>query len=409
MKKIHIFTAIIALISSISLVAPVAVFAQYTTYVPTYGTQYNYGTSYVPTYNTYGNTYSPSYGGVGGGVCVNLTSGLYKGLSDKTTGGQVSILQSFLISQGYLVLSAPSGYFGALTYQAVGRYQSAHELPYNGTADVATRASIQAVSCGNNYGYNNNYNNYYGAPVLSSLSASSGAVGMSITIYGSGFDLSNNTVNFGGVTLVGIPSYAGTALAFVVPQVNNQNYSYNNYNYNNYNYNNYNYDNNYNYNYNNGYNTSGSYSVSVMNSRGTSNSLQFTVTGNNYCNNYNNGYNNSYNNCYNNYNNQGQPYLSSISPNSARVGTQVTLYGSGFSSYGNTVHFGNGGAMNLSALSNGTMLYYTIPYTVSACDITSGYGVACPMYAQQITPGTYPIYVSNSYGQSSTMYFTVTY
>jgi hypothetical protein len=393
MKKIYIFIAVIALIASISLMAPVAVFAQYTSYVPAYTT------SYVPTYNTYGTTYNQSYNSSYNpqysGACVNLTKGLYKGLSDVTTGGQVSALQSFLISQGYLVLSAPSGYFGALTYQAVGRYQSAHELPYNGTADVATRASIQTVSCGNNYGYqngyNNNYNNYnygynnyYGAPVLNSFSASSGAVGMSVTIYGSGFDLSNNTVNFGGMTLVGIPSYAGTALAFVVPQVYNTN---NNYNYNN---------------YNNGYNTSGSYSVSVMNRRGTSNSLQFTVTGNNYCNNYNN----NYNNCYNN---QNQPYLSSISPNSARVGTQVTLYGSGFSSYGNTVHFGNGGTMSLSSFSNGTMLYYTIPYTVSACDITSGYGIACPMYAQQITPGTYPVYVSNANGQSSTIYFTVTY
>jgi hypothetical protein len=31
------------------------------------------------------------------------------------------------------------------------------------------------------------------------------------------------------------------------------------------------------------------------------------------------------------------------------------------------------------------------------------------MYAQQITPGTYPVYISNGYGQSNTLYFTVTY
>jgi hypothetical protein len=101
--------------------------------------------------------------------------------------------------------------------------------------------------------------------------------------------------------------------------------------------------------------------------------------------------------------------LSSISPNTGRVGTQVILYGSGFAAYGsNTVHFGNGGTMNLSS-ANGTTLYYTIPSVVSGCDITSGFGTVCPMYAQQITPGTYPVFVSNGYGQSNTLYFTVTY
>jgi hypothetical protein len=494
MKKTYIFIAVIALIFSIGLVAPVAALAQYTTYVQPYTT------SYVPT-NTYGNAYA-TYAG----ACTNLTSSLYKGLSDVTTGGQVSALQSFLISQGYLTIVAPTGYFGALTSQAVSRYQYAHELPSNGTVDTATRVSIQTVSCGNNYGYNNNnnynnynngYTNYYSAPVISSLSASSGYVGNSVTIYGSGFDLYNNTVNFNGVTLSNIPSYNGVALAFVVPQVYGQNY------------------NNYNYNYNSGYNTTGTYYVSVTTSRGTSNSLPFTITsGNNYC--YNNGYNynNNYNNCYNYGNstlsvsnvtgpttlntwaqgnwsltlynpnsnyvsvsarwgdentygyaytsqqatqssyvqgqqtitfnhtyqnsgyytvvftatdnqgtqtsvsatvrvsgstyNQGQPYVSSISPSSARTGTQIVIYGSNFSSSGNTVHFGSGGAKNLISLSSGGIIYYTIPYTASACDVATG-GTACAMLAQQITPGTYPIYVSNSYGQSNTIYFTVTY
>jgi Putative peptidoglycan binding domain len=497
-KKIYIFASVIATITSVVFVTPVAVLAQYTTYVPTYNT---YGTT---TYNT---PYT--------GMCTDLPTNLSRGSSDVLTGGQVSALQSFLTSQGYLTLStsaAKSKSFDESTYQAVGRYQTAHGLPYTGIADVATRASIKAISCGSNngynynYNYNNSYNNYnynnYSAPILNSLSVSSGAVGMAVTIYGSGFDLSNNTVNFGGIVLTGIPSYQGTALAFTVPQVYN---NYNNYNYN------YSYSN---YDYNNGYNTTGTYSVSVITSHGTSNSLSFTInSGNNYC--YGNSYNNGYNNCYNNgsisvsnvtgptsltagtqgvwsltlynpnsnyvtvsakwgdentynnygyttqqstqssyvqgqqtitfthtyqtsgyysvvftatdntgaqtsvsatvnvsgstYYNQGQLYLSSISPSSARIGTQVILYGSGFTTYGNTVHFGNGGMMNLVALSSGTMLYFTIPYAVSACDITGSYGVACPTYAQQVTPGTYPVFVSNSYGQSNILYLTVTY
>jgi hypothetical protein len=105
--------------------------------------------------------------------------------------------------------------------------------------------------------------------------------------------------------------------------------------------------------------------------------------------------------------NQGQLYLSSISPSSGRVGTQVTLYGSGFTSFGNTVHFGNGGMANLSS-TNGTMLFFNIPFTISGCDLNAGYGMVCPQFLQQVTPGTYPIYVSNVNGQTGTMYFTVT-
>jgi hypothetical protein len=405
-----------------------------------------------------------------------------------------------LISQKYLGV-APTGYFGALTYQALVQYQYSRGLPASGSTDAATRASIQSVSCGNgygyNYGYNNNYNNYYGTPVLTSLSATSGAVGTSVTIYGSGFDAYNNTINFGGKIITGIPSYQGTAVAFTVPQVNTQAFMYY------------------------GYNGSGTYSVTVTTSRGTSNSLSFNVTsGNNNCYvggygysynpDYNYGYN--YNNCYNpgsisisnvtgpttlttgsqgvwslslynpnsnyvsvsarwgdeglyGYNyaataaqssyaqgqqtisfshtyqtsgyytvvftatdnngaqttasatvnvsgstyNQGQPNLSSISPNSGRVGTQVILYGSNFALYGsNTVHFGNGGTANLSS-ANGTTIYYTIPSAISGCDLVSGSGIACAMYAQMVTPGTYPVYVSDGYGQSGTLYFTVTY
>lgn len=479
MKKTYIFTIVLGLIASIGLMAPLGVFAQY-----------YYGAPYIPAYTTAQPVYATNPGN-----CFNLTSNLYKGLRDTSVGGQISALQSFLISQRYLSISAPTGYFGALTAQAVARYQSTHGIPSDGTVGVLTRGSINSISCGNNSGnnYNYGYNNYYGAPVANSLSATSGSVGNSVTIYGSGFDLYNNTVNFGGVTIPGIPSYAGTALAFVVPQVNG---TYSNYNY--YNNNNYN-------------DTVGTYSVSVRTSRGTSNPLQFTVNGygNNNCYNYY-GYNN--NNCYNNgtisisnvsgpttlttgtvgtwsltlfnpnsnyvsvsatwgdentyyryassqatessyvqgqqtisfthtYQNSGyytvtftatdnngaqttasatvnvsgtiyspglRPTLSSIYPISARVGTRVALRGSGFTPTGNTVHFGSGGMSNVSASNGGNTIYYTIPYSMGPCDLVTSGSQVCAKYLQQVTPGRYSVYVSNAYGQTSTVYFNVT-
>ena len=495
MKKIYIFTAVVSLVSAVVLAGPSAVFAQYS-YAPSYVYVAPSTTSYAPI-ATY---VPPTYGNVG--QCTSLTYGLYKGLSDANTGGQVSLLQSFLISQGDLTPNAIKGYFGSLTYQALVQYQLAHGLPVSGTVDTATLSSIQTVSCGNYYGgynygdYYNRYNNNYVTPTINSLSQTSGPVGASVTIYGSGFDSINNRVNFNGVSLSGIPSYNGTALAFTIPQVYAQTYSaYSNYGCN--------------YSYSNCNNNinGGAYNVSVTTSHGTSNSMVFTVTFGSNC--FGNSY--SYNNCYgspvsvsnitgptsittgvqgswsltlynpnNNYvsvgvkwgdentyanynyvssqssqslNVQGQqnvtfthtyqtsgyytvvftatdsrgvqstvsttvnvsgssyqskPYISTISPTSGRVGSSVTIYGSGFSGYGNTVHFGNGGKANLSSVNNGTAIYFTIPYSVSGCDLTTG-GAFCPMFAQQVTPGSYPVYVSNTFGQSSILYFTVTY
>ena len=56
--------------------------------------------------------------------------------------------------------------------------------------------------------------------------------------------------------------------------------------------------------------------------------------------------------------------------------------------------------------SNGTTIYYTIPSYLSACDLMT-FGMACTPYAQNVVPGTYPIYVTNANGASSILYFTV--
>src|SRR3989338_2165129 len=102
-----------------------------------------------------------------------------------------------------------------------------------------------------------------------------------------------------------------------------------------------------------------------------------------------------------------QLVLSNLAPATGRVGTLVTLTGTGFAYTGNTVHFGVGGTANLTSSNNGTTLYFTIPAYVSPCDVL-GQGYVCAQYLQQVTPGTYPIYVSNARGQTGTLYFAVT-
>lgn len=102
----------------------------------------------------------------------------------------------------------------------------------------------------------------------------------------------------------------------------------------------------------------------------------------------------------------GQVTLNSITPQSGRVGTQVILQGSGFTTYDNTVHFGIGGTQHLVSL-NGTQIYFTIPAYLSPCDVLTS-GTYCAAYAQQVTPGQYQVYVKNALGQTGQLTFTVT-
>jgi peptidoglycan hydrolase-like protein with peptidoglycan-binding domain len=100
----------------------------------------------------------------------------------------------------------------------------------------------------------------------------------------------------------------------------------------------------------------------------------------------------------------GGPTLFTLSPNQGRVGTVVGLYGASFALAGNTVHFGIGGASNLASANNGTALFFVIPPTVNVCDTI---GTGCTSSTSVVTPGTYPIYVSNSMGRTTNVNFTV--
>ena len=102
----------------------------------------------------------------------------------------------------------------------------------------------------------------------------------------------------------------------------------------------------------------------------------------------------------------GQVSLSSVTPLSGRVGTQIILQGNGFTTYDNTVHFGIGGTQHLVS-QNGTQIYFTIPAYISPCDVATS-GTYCALYAQQVTPGPYQVYVQNALGQTNQLTFTVT-
>ncbi|MDR3546951.1 MAG: peptidoglycan-binding protein [Candidatus Pacebacteria bacterium] len=210
----------------------------------------------------------------------------------------------------------------------------------------------------NDYNYNNNYNdncnNYSGNIHVNSLSqTSAGYSGMSVTVSGYGFT-NYNTVYFGSNAISNVYSN-GTSLTFSVPSVSS-NY--------------------------------GTYSVYVTNSNGqSSNSIQFTINGGS--------------------NNNSQVYISYLSPSQGSVGTQIAIQGNGFTSYGNTVHFGNGGAMNLQSYNNGGTIYFTVPSSISPCSVTASGGI-CAQYLQIVSTGQYPVYVTNQNGNSSnTVYFQV--
>src|SRR3990167_9901043 len=83
----------------------------------------------------------------GGSQCVLLNFNLRYRSRDANTNGEVSTLQDFLQSQGYLN-SEPTGYFGLMTQKAVKSFQSAKGISPTGFVGPVTRAKIKATTCG---------------------------------------------------------------------------------------------------------------------------------------------------------------------------------------------------------------------------------------------------------------------
>ncbi len=343
------------------------------------------------------------------GSCVNLS----RDLSRSMRGSDVLSLQTFLVSQNFPGGGAwmETGLYGAATQAAVSDFQQEQSLPTTGIADYTTRNAIERLTCGGvvayttptatTYpttipwnGYSSNYPYGYGNLVslnLTALSQNTGAVGTQVTIYGTGFDQTNNTVNFGSVALTNVPSN-GTSISFIVPA----------------------------------YTISGNVNITVSDSLGTSNALVFAVSsygygcGTNY---FYSPYSSNSGSCgcgstysstlygttypygYNTSGNCGTTLPSSnltaptivyLNPISGGTGTSVTVLGSGFTSTNNAVHFGTGVIGNLIS-SDGQSVSFTVPTQLV------GFG------SQNTGLGVYNVYVTNGDGYSTSIVpFTVT-
>ena len=84
-----------------------------------------------------------------GGVvssCINLSNNMRYRMRDISVNGEVSTLQDFLQTRGYLN-SEPTGFFGILTLKAVKDFQSANGISPTGYVGPITRAKIRELSC----------------------------------------------------------------------------------------------------------------------------------------------------------------------------------------------------------------------------------------------------------------------
>jgi peptidoglycan hydrolase-like protein with peptidoglycan-binding domain len=97
------------------------------------------------------------------------------------------------------------------------------------------------------------------------------------------------------------------------------------------------------------------------------------------------------------------PSVMGTNPTGAPIGTSVTITGSGFTTTGNNIHFGTGGIANVSS-ADGMHLAFQVPSGIGPCDLI---GSSCAAPEQQVTPGSYPVSVSNARGTSNSTNFTV--
>ncbi len=310
--------------------------------------------------------------------CVSLS----RDLSSGSRGSDVTLLQTFLVSRNYPGSGnwMITGYFGPATAQAVRNFQAQQGLLSTGSVDGTTRAAIARVGCGTagvNYyppqtypwnSYNPYSYNIAGNLALTSLSANTGFIGSSVTVYGTGFDAYNNTVNFGTLQIGNLPSN-GTSITFNVPA----------------------------------YVSGGNVDMRVVNSRGTSNPLTFTVNAYGlpygqyaYCGYSNYGYQNY--NCGSNTNTYAvsAPVISYLNPSSGGAGAVVTVLGSGFTTTGTSVRFRTGIIANLHS-PDGRSVSFTVPAQLT------GFGT------QVLTLSAYNVSVVNGAGfASNSLPFTVT-
>lgn len=438
----------------------------YNTYTNTYPYNYNYSNTYP--YSGQVKIDSLSVTSAVTGASVTISGSGFDYNSNTVYVGSVPVTGIPSYTSNSLSFVVPQNVGGSVMVYVANSRGSSNSLALNVINYTGGSGCVYPYNTGyGNCGCNSTYG--FGAScqnsqlTVTSLSPDNGAVGSSVTVYGSGFGVSGNTVHFGGGIITNIGSQDGRAISFTVPSQLV------------------------------GYNSQpvglGVYPVSVTNSAGyTSNTLPYTVTalggtnkpsisnvagpstlstgvsgtwtvtvlaGNStytsvsvrwgdegtygyttvapqttyltgsqtftFTHSYSQSGNYTVVFTVTNLSGQssvstatvsvtgtgsGQVSLSSLSPTSGRTGTQVILQGSGFTTYDNTVHFGIGGTQHLVS-QNGTQIYFTIPSYITPCDVATQ-GTYCALYAQQVSPGTYQLYVTNALGQTNPQTFTVT-
>jgi peptidoglycan hydrolase-like protein with peptidoglycan-binding domain len=149
--------------------------------------------------------------------CLTFSNNIFVGLSNN----DVTNLQTFLSAKGYVDASNITGYFGSITRQAVVGFQADNDLPQTGYVGPLTRQVIHNLSCDSSQNQNNNQNQNQKL-TITKLGTQSGPQGTDVTIYGTGFDSSNNTVMFGTIPISGVSSDDGTSVDFSVPAIGGQ-------------------------------------------------------------------------------------------------------------------------------------------------------------------------------------------
>lgn len=83
---------------------------------------------------------------LGDSVCADFKTGFGYRAKDTLTNDNVTVLQDFLHTNGYLI-STPTGFFGAGTVKAVKAFQKKYGISQTGYLGPNTRAKIKAIDC----------------------------------------------------------------------------------------------------------------------------------------------------------------------------------------------------------------------------------------------------------------------
>lgn len=389
-------------------------------------------------------------------TCTVISTNMGYGRKDAYAGaGEVSVLQRFLIDGSYLFDTPITGFYGNLTMGAVQRFQRDHGIEMTGYVGPLTRASIQSTSCQSVQSPVPTGTVTVDAgktPHITSLSPNRGEVGTMVTVKGKDFDANNNTVIFGNTAVNGV-SATGT-MSFRVPQTNQGVGKYQVYVINQYGRS----SNVLTYTLAAKSNSSkpsvrevigpstvrpntasvwtlvvrdeDGQSVNVRTAWGDEGTSGGSAAGKSYI----VGDEDQYMTFSHTYAAEGaysitfrvmdddsgvevtktvkvkvsasyqadtsKVSISRMVPKEARAGEQVLVIGSGFTPANNTIYFGTGAVRNVGSYNQGTLMYFTIPYTYNPCEVIS-YG-ACSAAPIDVVGGTsYSVYVENALGKKS--------